>query len=116
QHLVLEITASVGSHHTVLKGDNSVSHSAAGYVRYRHYHAAYHVVVDQCAPHNSRHESGIDLDPCCVISEFPGFALWIGRNRPLARADLWLGALGLRLGAAGDISLRGSAASRDWLF
>ena len=67
-------------------------------------------------PHDSRHESHIDLDEFPVISAISDPALRIGRDCALACADLRLGAVGLRLGAARNFSLGGDAISRNRCF
>ena len=60
--------------------------------------ASCHAALDQRASHSSRHESRIDLDEFLVISAMSDPAVRIGRDCPLACADLRLGAVGFRLG------------------
>ena len=64
----------------------------------------------------SWHEPCIDLDICSAVSEFVHPSLRISRDCSLARADLWLGSVDFRLGAASNFSLGNPAVFRDRVF
>ena len=64
----------------------------------------------------SWHEPCIDLDICSAVSEFVHSSLRISRDCSLACADLWLGSVSFRLGAASNFSLGNLAVSRDRVF
>ena len=75
-----------------------------------------HDALDQPASHKSWHEPCIDLDICSAVSEFVHPSLRISRDCSLARADLWLGSVDFRLGAASNFSLGNLAVFRDRVF
>ena len=116
QHPVLEVAAGIGSHHIALEGHNPAGRSAAGNFRDRSGDAVGHDALDQRAADKSWHEPCIDLGICSAVSEFVHSSLRISRDCALARADLWLGSVDFRLGAASDFSLGNLAVFRDRVF
>ena len=114
QHSVLEIAASVGSHHRAFEGDHSAGGSAGGCLRNHGLRAADYGPGNQRRPHLPRDESGYDVGCRSVLSGLVGAALRSGGARALARADLRLAAAGFRVGAARNISLGRLTAARDW--
>ena len=116
QHPILEVTASIRSHIIALEGHNPVSRSATGNVCDRSGDTVGHDALDQPASHKSWYEPRLDLDICSAVLEFVHSSLRISRDRSLARADLWLGSVDFRLGAASNFSLGNLAVFRDRVF
>ena len=114
--LFWKITACIGLHHIALEGHNPAGRSAPGNVCRRSGDAVGHDALDQRATDKSWHEPCIDLDLCSAVSEFVRSSLRISRDCSLARADLWLGSIDFRLGAASNFSLGNPAVFRDRIF
>src|SRR5262249_22263328 len=72
--------------------------------------------LDQRVTDGPRHEPSIDLDTRSPVSECIRSSLRISRDCSLARANLRLGSVGFRLGAARNFSLGSPALSRGRIF